>query len=392
MSDMIFIKNYDDYINYKQLRPKVNYIYKKIRFICSNCHKEKIQTFKSLTEQLICKNCKCSIAQSSIITKEKKKQTYLNKYGIENPSQFSLFREKYKQTCLTRYGVEHPSQTNNFKENFKQTCLDKYGVENPSQSEEIKEKKRETCIKHFGVDSPGQNETIKEKMRNTCLKNYGVQYSTQNENVLKLREINNFKKYNKSSYNQTDEFKLKVQIKWDKKLHNRMTNYDLTILNKNKNTVKLLCNTCNHEFNISRTGFFHLLNTYTSNFCPKCSRIIQHGKSLKEKEFLDYLKTIYDKQILTNIRTIIHPKELDIYLPDLKIAFEFDGTYWHMDSRFYNENDIIKQTNLTAKEIWEKDKEKDLLCEQAGIKLIRIKEYDWINNQAKIKEYIKSLL
>lgn len=43
-------------------------------------------------------------------------------------------------------------------------------------------------------------------------------------------------------------------------------------------------------------------------------------------------------------------------------------------------------------DIWQKDKEKDLLCETLGIKLIRIKEYDWDNFKTDIKEKIKKLI
>lgn len=53
---------------------------------------------------------------------------------------------------------------------------------------------------------------------------------------------------------------------------------------------------------------------------------------------------------------------------------------------------ILKKCEKYAKEIWEKDKEKDLICESLGIKLIRIKEYDWDNFKTDIKEKIKKLI
>ena len=36
--------------------------------------------------------------------------------------------KKRKETCLDKYGVEHPNQNKDVKEKFKQTCLEKYGV------------------------------------------------------------------------------------------------------------------------------------------------------------------------------------------------------------------------------------------------------------------------
>jgi hypothetical protein len=38
------------------------------------------------------------------------KQTFLEKYSVENPFQNKEIRSKSKKTCLDRYGVEHPAQ------------------------------------------------------------------------------------------------------------------------------------------------------------------------------------------------------------------------------------------------------------------------------------------
>ena len=47
---------------------------------------------------------------------------------------------------------------------------------------------------------------------------------------------------------------------------------------------------------------------------------------------------------------------------------------------------------MTAREIWQRDKEKDILCESKGIKLIRIKEYDWEKFNNTEKERIKNII
>ena len=49
-------------------------------------------------------------------------------------------QEKRKQTCLEKYGVESPMQSEEIKEKIKQTCLEKYGVENPYKLDKFKEK------------------------------------------------------------------------------------------------------------------------------------------------------------------------------------------------------------------------------------------------------------
>lgn len=68
------------------------------------------------------------------------------------------------------------------------------------------------------------------------------------------------------------------------------------------------------------------------------------------------------------------------------------GTYWHMDPRIYDENDFNGRRQATAKEIWDGDHQKDLLCEQKGFKLYRIKELDWLNDNINIRNFIKQTI
>lgn len=64
-----------------------------------------------------------------------------------------------------------------------------------------------------------------------------------------------------------------------------------------------------------------------------------------------------------------------------------------MDSRFYKETDVNEKSHMTAKEIWDRDTDKNLLCEQLNIPLLRIKEYDWLTDkeaeQNRIIEFLK---
>lgn len=108
---------------------------------------------------------------------------------------------------------------------------------------------------------------------------------------------------------------------------------------------------------------------------PKCKSCDKINISKKEKELLDFIKEIYKGKIITSDRTEIFPKELDIYLPELKIAFEFNGTYWHSDKKIEKTYHFNKTIN----------------CEEKGIKLFHIFEIDWDNNKDAVKEKIKKL-
>lgn len=68
--------------------------------------------------------------------------------------------------------------------------------------------------------------------------------------------------------------------------------------------------------------------------------------------------------------------ELDIYLPERKLAFEINGSY---------------QCSLMDKKP-SYNTYKTKLCEEKGIHLVHIMEYTWVNNPEGVKSRIKDLL
>lgn len=86
---------------------------------------------------------------------------------------------------------------------------------------------------------------------------------------------------------------------------------------------------------------------------------VVHVRSHPEQEVFDFIQSIYSGELRRNVRDIIPPCELDIYAPDLHIAVEFNGQYWHSD------------ISGTSKKYHE---DKSLKCEAQGIRLIHIYE------------------
>ena len=70
---------------------------------------------------------------------------------------------KRKQTSLVKYGVENPAQSERVKDKTKQTNLERRGVEYPMQSPEVQKKSRDTNLEKLGVEYPGQCLEVKEK-------------------------------------------------------------------------------------------------------------------------------------------------------------------------------------------------------------------------------------
>ena len=100
-------------------------------------------------------------------------------------------------------------------------------------------------------------------------------------------------------------------------------------------------------------------------------------QSKEELDLLDFLKSIYDKNIKTNIRNIIPKAEIDIYLPDLKIGIEYNGLYWHSEK-----GGRFKDYHLSKLKKAQKN----------NIRLIQIFSDEWINKKDIVKNKLKSII
>ncbi len=85
---------------------------------------------------------------------------------------------------------------------------------------------------------------------------------------------------------------------------------------------------------------------------------------------------MYDGKIISNDKKILSPYELDMYMPELKLAIEYNGIYWH--------NEVNKDDDYHLN--------KTELCEQQGIQLIHIYEDDWSYKQDIVKSMILNKL
>jgi hypothetical protein len=132
---------------------------------------------------------------------KKKKETFIKKYGVDNPSKSDLIKEKKKKTCLKNYGVTSGLC---LRDSVKNGMIKKYGVGHPSQSDTIKNKMYENLIKKYGVNNISKLLDIKYKKEQTCLKNYGVKSPSQNKEIFEKSLISSYKiiYYNEELYAQ----------------------------------------------------------------------------------------------------------------------------------------------------------------------------------------------
>ena len=124
--------------------------------------------------------CSQKCVYNSKDVSDKKKQTCLKKYGVENPSQSDLIKKKKIQTSLKHYGVPYTAQAIEVRNQIKQTNLKRYGGM-PLNSQIVQNKYKSTCLKKYGFENASQSELIKKKKIQTSLKHYGVKYYSQSE-------------------------------------------------------------------------------------------------------------------------------------------------------------------------------------------------------------------
>ncbi|QPB12320.1 hypothetical protein [Providencia phage PSTCR6] len=110
------------------------------------------------------------------------------------------------------------------------------------------------------------------------------------------------------------------------------------------------------------------LNSHSSafKFMEKHGYPIKHlsGVSKMEKELVTFVKQY--ASINENDKSIIPPYELDIYIPEKKLAIEFNGLYWHSSGTCENDKEKSEYHLMKTE-----------MCESNGIHLLHIFENEW---------------
>lgn len=114
----------------------------------------------------------------------------------------------------------------------------------------------------------------------------------------------------------------------------------------------------------------NLHNHLCGNGCPSC---VGHGTSKIENEIFKFVSKLDES---CKNRCKIDGIEIDIFVKNKNIGFEFDGLYWH-NSEFKDKNAHIDKTKKLAIK---------------GIRLIHIFEDEWVYKKEIVKSRIKNIL
>ena len=300
-------------------------------------------------------------------TREKIKKTMVERYGSECSLQNEEVKEKARQTNLARYGSEYGFGSKEIQDKIRKNNLEKYGVENTFQRQDIKDRIRQKNIDEYGVTANALRPEVIQKKHDTMVKKYGV------DNPVLNKELHDkaVRRYLNNSYD-------RIISKWKNEVIPLFSKEEYVGFfgDSYGHVYKWKCVKCGKEFEQHLHG-----NTAVKIMMPRCwhcyPNMNEQGQSYKEKEVLDFVKSIYDGEIIPNAHGIIGRKELDIYLPEKHLAIEFDGFYWHSEQKGKGESYHLDKTNA---------------CAEKGIRLIHIFEDEWNLKQEIVKDRIRSML
>lgn len=321
--------------------------------------------------------------------KQKRKQTLINRYGVDTPLKFQPFIDKSKQTCRDRYGVDYPGIGEEAMKKHRDTLLSTYGVSSYSKTDEFKEKYKRTCLEKYGVDNVLMLDDYRKKSRKTCKNKYGSETYNNREKA----KSTCIEKYGVDSVGKVDEFKeisklKRLQRNYSKLCENEFTTPLFTFdeyKNKTEDTkFKWRCNICGKEFESKIDWNFYISKYYnrkTVAKCPCCFPQIR-SESYQEREFKEFIKTFTDKEVLSRQKILIDNgfnrknKEIDVYIPELRLGFEFNGLRFHSKEFGCEINRHLDKT---------------IMAENQGIKLIHIHSLLWKNNKEWLTSFIQSI-
>lgn len=217
------------------------------------------------------------------------------------------------------------------KQQFRTFCSAKC----EGQNKEVQQKREQTTLKNHGVLYPATNSTINRKMKNTMLKRYGVEHRNQKHMDKKSIDLLNDKEFMQKSITEMSTFEI-----------GELLNVSQSVVSKYLRWHDII--------SPRRSGSRH------------------------EREIIDFITALIpEEEIILQTRQLIPPQEIDIYIPTLKLAFEFNGTFWHSENMGRGKYYHIEKTKQ---------------CNEKNIRLIHIFENLWIKNKQLIKSRIQNLI
>lgn len=195
------------------------------------------------------------------------------------------------------------------------------------------------------------------------------------QSINNLGENNHFfgKHHDRETLEKLKLIKRVSQEEYEKRIKEVLEKQNLIILtsyeeyfSRQHQYLNVRCKICNNE------EIKTLQSLERGSLCKKC---FPENTSQAEQEIKDYILSL-GLSFQNNIRNIINPYELDLYIPEKQFAIEYNGLYWH--SELFFDKHISKDYHLV----------KYNLCKDKNISLFHIFADEWRDK----KEIVKSMI
>lgn len=268
---------------------------------------------------------------------KKRENTILLKSNGEysNNGQSKIAKEKHKEFYKDKDSVKK------ITDNHKNKCLEKYGVTNYSKTDDYKNKTKETNLKKYGVINPMMNPVISQK-------------SKENRSNPIINFEGNFKK---------------IKDRLIKSGIDILTPFSEYYGVADRPTWKFKCLTCDYSFE-KRFDYASL------PICRNCNPLPILYKSNEELDLLSFIQQNYTGTIISGDKKTLNGRELDIFLPDINLAIEYCGLYWHSE--------------ISSGKKYKYHYSKYFDCKQKNIQLITIFSDEWIDKNDIVKQCLLS--
>lgn len=257
-------------------------------------------------------------------------------------------RDKCKQTNLEHWGTKNVYDS----EKYRQKMMDEYGVEYLWQREDIKEKRDMTCLERYGTIYPSQTKEIMEKIRRTNLERYGIEcmflvpevfeISHSEETMNKIRETN-LERYGCISPFGSDEVRKKIG-ETNKRLYGEEYILNLPEVREKAHSEEAIKK--QKETNKERYGHewpFATLEARQNSY----EKLKENGKlqkSHKEDEVYEYICSL-GYNVERHRMTTEFPFNADMYIPELELYIEYQGSHFHNTYSFIGTEEDFKVIN-----------------------------------------------
>lgn len=161
------------------------------------------------------------------------------------------------------------------------------------------------------------------------------------------------------------------------------------------------------EYNVAKSKPFdptYIMEKYDCSLQKALDIISERKKStnISKTEML-FIDKVLD--IIPDIKYTYKTKQFSmwshqkncIYMYDLactkrKKIVEYNGDYWHCNPKIYESDYKLKQSNMRAEEIWDRDKDKISVAESRGFEVKVVWESDFLKDQTKILNEVRYFL